>query len=299
MAVAALLALAACSSDYDADRFRKAVEQAYAEAHPGWTILRKKAGTTYFHRGDQIDALDVDALFAEYEASGQSGSAFVRAWTERSRAAYEALRRTLDEAREDVLPLLKSAKWIRYQDLGAIGPARRLPELRPFRHEVTEGLFVVLGIPEDRLGIRVASMAEVERSGEAGEVWVERATRNLAAAVEDEVLDEDGAYRGVGVDVKGRLKAFDLVNARGVSGLLLDPAFRAAMLDRFAMEELGAAVPIRDVLIVFDPDDFVAVKPARNRAHQLYDTQNHPGFRGLLKFDAERIGVLEPPRPER
>lgn len=298
-----------CKTDYDEAGFRKAIERAYGEAHPGWTIFRKKGDLTWFHRGDQVDELDVGALFAEYRSSGLSGTDFVTEWREAAVERDKARRRTLEEAEEDVIPILKSAKWVEYQDLGAIGPRRRLPEIRPWRQELTPGVYVVLGVPEEKLGFRFVSIAEVERTGRDGSAWLEQATSNLVRRVHAEALrpaGEEGsdaagapsrAYEGVGVEVKGRLKAFDLVNVDGISGMILDRGFRKAMLDKFGLDELGAAVPIRNVLIVFDPNDFVAVKPARNRAHQLYDTQNHPGFRGLLRFDEDGIGVLEPGDP--
>jgi hypothetical protein len=71
------------------------------------------------------------------------------------------------------------------------------------------------------------------------------------------------------------------------------------MLAQFNLTELGAAVPIRNVLVVFDPTSFVTTKPIRARTHQLYDTQNHPGFRGLLRFDENGVGVLEPGSPKK
>lgn len=299
VAVAALVAgLVSCRTDYDEAGFRRAIEEAYADAHPGWSILRKKGSSTWFHRGDQVDELEVDALWEAYRASGQSGTAFVQAWIDEARAEDAARRRTLDEASALVIPIIKSAKWVQYQDLGAIGPKRKLPEIRPWRHEVTGGVFVVLGVPEDKLGYRFASIAEVDRSPDDAEAWLERAIANLGRRVRNEARDADDAWEGVDIEVKGALKAFDLKNVDGISAMVLDRAFREAMLEKFARDELGAAVPIRNVLIVFDPDDFVAVKPARNRAHQLYDTQNHPGFRGLLKFDAAGVGVLEPGDPE-
>ena len=52
------------------------------------------------------------------------------------------------------------------------------------------------------------------------------------------------------------------------------------------------------MLILFDPDEFTATKPVRARAHQLYDSQNHPAFRGLLLLEPDRVTVLEPGRPQ-
>lgn len=291
------LFLAACKTDYDEVGFRKAIERAYAEAHPGWTIFKRKGPSTWFHRGDQLDELAVSDLFAEYRASGVSGTDFISDWVKEERAKDNARRRTLKEAVDEVIPILKSEKWVQYQDLGAIGPKRRLPEIRPWRVLLTQGVYIVLGVPEEKLGYRFASIAEVEGSSLDAEAWVKKATENLVRRVRAEALEKDGSYDGVSVEVRGTLKAFDLANVDGVSALILDPSFRKEMLEKFGRDELGAAVPIRKVLIIFEPDDFIAVKPARNRAHQLYDTQNHPGFRGLLKFDEAGIGILEPGDP--
>lgn len=293
-----ILALAACKQDYDEPGFRRVIEAAYAEAHPGWTVYRKKDGSTWFRRGDQLDELQVGMLFEDYRQSGQSGTDFVQGWTENERAADLARRRTLEQAADDVIPIIKSAKWVQYQDLGAIGPARKLPEIRPWRYELTAGVFVVLGVPEEKLGFRFASMAEVERSKMSGDTWLKRATENLVRRVQGEAVDEAGDYRGVDVEVKDKLQVFDLANVDGVSALVLDRDFRKAMLTKFELDELGAAAPIRNVLLIFDPNEFIAVKPVRVRAHKLYDTQNHPGFRGLLKFDEEGIGILEPGDPQ-
>ena len=290
---------ASCQSEYDEPRFREAIETAYREAHPGWAILRRDAGATWFHRGDQVDELRVSDLFSAYRASHQSGAEFVRAWKAEAASAYASLRRRLGEAEDLVIPIIKSEKWVQYQDLGAIGPQRKRAELRPWRTEIAPGVFAVLGVPEDKLGFRFASMAEVDGSDRSGTEWLRRATQNLVQTAQDRAYSPNEGYLGVDIEVKQKLMAFDLENVDGISGLVLDRGFREAMLEKFGRSELGAAVPIRNVLIVFRPDDFVAVKPARNRARQLYDTQNHPGFRGLRSFDAEGLGVLEPGTDER
>ena len=101
-------------------KLRRVLERSYREAHPGWTVHRRQEGRTWFVRGDQLDELDVPALFAEYQASGQSGTDWVAAWLEAAKAEDASRHRTLEEAQDEVIPLLKSAKWIEIQDLGAI-----------------------------------------------------------------------------------------------------------------------------------------------------------------------------------
>lgn len=288
-----VLAAPACKRDYDEPELRRVLERSYREAHPGWTVHRRQEGRTWFVRGDQLDELDVPALFAEYQASGQSGTDWVAAWLEAAKAEDASRHRTLEEAQDEVIPLLKSAKWIEIQDLGAIGPKHKLLEIKPWRAKITEGLFIVLGVPEVKLGYRFASIAEVEAMGLDEQAWIDKSTQNLVRLRDEDVKDPDGKYQGVPVEISGKIEAFDLENARGVSGLVLDKGFRRAMLRKFARADVGAAVPIRDVLIVFNPDNFVAKKPARNRAHKLYDTQNHPAFRGLLRLDENGVYVLE------
>lgn len=294
LAIAAVLFVIGCESKLDEERFRRKAEEAYTDVHPGWTIYRRDADTTVFVRGDQLDRLEVGALWAEFQASDQGGGAFFSAWKESARADLEARKRTLAQARRTVLPILKSDSWVRVQDLAAIGPERIQKDIRPWRKEVTDGLFVVLGVPEEKLGYRIASIAEVETStvhDEAG--WIEQAVTNLEAKID---LDRDP-----GVEVRrddGHLLAVDLPNIDGVSGLVLSADFRKRILKRFNQPSIGAAAPLRNVLILFDPDEFTATKPVRARAHQLYDSQNHPAFRGLLLLEPDRVTVLEPGRPQ-
>jgi hypothetical protein len=288
-----LLTLAACDAELDEESFRRAAEKAYAEVHPGWTIYRREEGATVFVRGDQLDRLEVDALWARYEGSGLGGRSFFSEWKEEARREVEARKRTLAEARRTVIPLLKSDGWVRVQDLAAIGPERIQKDIRPWRREVTDGLFVVLGVPEEKLGLRIASIREVETSTVHDvDGWVQQAIGNLERQIP--------LARDAGVEVRrddGLLLAVDLPNADGVSGLILSQGFREHILKRFNKPSIGAAAPLRNVLILFEPEEFTAKKPVRARAHQLYDTQNHPAFRGLLLLEPDRITVLEPGRP--
>ena len=278
----------ACEGELDERGFVRSVERAYIDVHPGWTIVRRRDGVTTFVRGDQQDALRTTELYLKYKESQQTPSAFFSAWTDEQRAMAEARRRTLKTARDDIIPIVKGGNWIRVQDLGAIGPARVRDKIRPWRKAIAKDVFVVLGIPEDRLGYRFASIEEMQSSEQSGDDWLAQAITNLVRAMGD--IDGQAIYSSKD---DSKLLVLDMKNVDGVSGLVLDPAFRRSMLRRFDLPELGAAVPIRNVLIVFDPADFVTIKPIRARTHQLYDTQNHPGFRGLLRFDKDVVSVLE------
>lgn len=288
-----LLGVFACESELDEHRFRQRAEKAYMEVHAGWTIIKRKPDETVFVRGDQVDRLDVASLFAEYKKKKQDASDFFDAWMVEQKKLADARRRTLQQAKEDVIPIIKSGSWIAIQDLGAIGPARIRDQIRPWRKKIADDVYVVLGVPEEKLGYRFASIEEVTSSKEGAETWLKEAVSNVV----DSVDTSTGAVEMRGND--GRLLAIDFPNADGVSAHLLDTKFRLSMLSKFELKELGAAVPIRNVLIVFDPTSFVTVKPIRARTHKLYDTQNHPGFRGLLRFDRNGVTVLEPADPKR
>ncbi len=275
----------ACEGKLDKERFRRRAEKAYIEVNAGWTIIERKIDETVFVRGDQVDRLDVKSMFEDYEKSGKKGSEYFEGWMEARKAEAEARRRTLQQAESDVIPIIKSEKWIRVQDLGAIGPERIRDQIRPWRHEVATDVFAVLGIPEEKLGYRFASIEEVKDAKKSDEEWMKIAIENVRRIV--------GEQTGEEMVIDDKLRVFDLKNVDGVSGLLLDPKFRLSMVEKFRLSELGAAVPIRNVLIVFDPADFTTIKPIRARARQLYDSQNHPGFRGLLKFDKDIITVLD------
>lgn len=285
--------LFACEGELDQRRFRQRAEKAYMEVHPGWTIIKREPDQTIFVRGDQVDRLDVLALFADYKKKKQDASDFFDAWMAKQQELADARRRTLQQAKEDVIPIIKSGSWIAVQDLGAIGPARIRDQIRPWRKKIADDVYVVLGVPEEKLGYRFASIEEVTTSKEGEQKWLTHATENVVQSVDTST----GAVEMRGND--GRLLAVDFQNVDGISAHLLDPKFRMAMLSKFELKELGAAVPIRNVLIVFDPTSFVTVKPIRARTHKLYDTQNHPGFRGLLRFDRNGISVLEPADPKK
>ncbi|MEQ8272212.1 MAG: hypothetical protein RMA76_23150 [Deltaproteobacteria bacterium] len=275
----------ACEGKLDKERFRRRAEKAYIEVNSGWTIIKRDLHETIFVRGDQVDTLDVQTMFEDYEKSGQKGSDYFEAWMAERKAEAEARRRTLEQAKSEVIPIIKSEKWIRVQDLGAIGPERIRDQIRPWRQEVAPDVFAVLGIPEEKLGYRFASIEEVKASKVSDDAWMKIGMENVRRIV--------GEPTGQEMRMEDKLKVFDLKNVDGVSALLLDPRFRANMLEKFSLSELGAAVPIRNVLIVFDPADFTTIKPIRARARQLYDSQNHPGFRGLLRFDKNVVTVLD------
>lgn len=297
--VLVLLFLSGCDRKLDESSFRRRAEAAYSEVHPGWTIYRREPGKTIFLRGDQFDTFEVGALFSEYQARDQkqSTSMFFDAWREAEEARARARRRTLEQAKDEVIPMIKSGPWIHAQDLGAIGPAKMQDKIRLWRRPIAADVFLVLGVPEERLGYRMASIEEVKNASGSEDEWVRRAIANVARTV---------ATSSTGAEARGlskQLLAYDLPNVDGVGGLVLDPEFRARMLEKFGRDHLGAAAPLRNVLIIFDPEDFVALKPVRARTHQLYDTQNHYGFRGLLRFDRDSVSLLEPadadgrPRP--
>ncbi len=286
-----LAGLAGCEGKLDEKRFRRRAEKAYMEVHPGWTIIKRDIGDTTFVRGDQLDGLDVKKLFAEYQASKQTPSDFFDAWTAEQKRIAESRKRTLGQAKSDVIPIIKSGSWINVQDLGAIGPERMRDQIRPWRKKIADDVFVVLGVPEEKLGYRFASISEVSESKDGEKTWLDQAVANVVM----KAGTSTGAVATNGND--GRLLALDFANVDGVSALILDARFRQSMLARFNLTDLGAAVPIRNVLIVFDPKDFITIKPIAARAHMLYDTQNHPGFRGLLRFDRDSITVLQPAKP--
>lgn len=278
-------ALVACEAKLDKERFRRRAEQAYIEVNPGWTIIKRAVDETVFVRGDQIDRLDITSMFDAYEASKKKGSEYFEGWMKERQAEAEARRRTLEQAEKDVIPIIKSEKWIRVQDLGAIASERIRDQIRPWRKQVATDVFAVLGVPEEKLGYRFASIEEVASSKKSDDEWMAIAIDNARQLV--------GTATGTEMRSDDRLRVVDMKNVDGVSALVLDPKFRRQMLEDFQLSELGAAVPIRNVLIVFDPSDFTTIKPIRARARQLYDSQNHPGFRGLLRFDKDVITILD------
>lgn len=278
---------AACPQELDERGFRRQAETVWTEVHPGWTVFRREDHRTVYVRGDQLDSLHVKDLFRQYQAEP---SGFFERWRRTLEDEAEARHQSLEEARDRILPVVKGQAWINAQDLGAIGPARIRDRIRPWRTEVAEGLFAVLGVPEEKLGYRYASMAEVQENPEHD--WYQQSVRNLERQLAD--LGEGVALRSD----DGELLAVDLPNRDGVAGLVLSKSFRNRLLMRFDKPCIGAAIPIRNVLIAFDPDRPTVIKPVRARAHELYDTQNHPGFRGLLRLEPDGIQVLEPGRPD-
>lgn len=291
--LSSLLALPlACEQKLDAEHFQRKAEKVYVSANPGFSIRKRKAMVTYFVRGDQLVEWDTEPLFREYQAGGSKGS-YLEALAARLEQETAARRRSLTQARADFIPILKSGNWVRVQDLGAIGPPSKQDQLRPWRRALSDDVFVLIGVPEELRGYRYVSVAEVGEAGESADELLARGHENLRRRV--------GTATGA-VELRaegGQLRVLDMPNVDGVSGRILDPAFRKEMLSRFGLGQVGAAIPNRDVLILFDPDDFTAKKPVRARTHELYDARNHPGFRGLLVFDADKIWELEPAHPEK
>ena len=286
--------LGACDRDLDEHGFQRRVEQAYVEVNPGFGVLRREPSKSTFARGDQTFSLDTGALYAEYRSSKKSAGSFLDQFSEKLSHEAKARRRSLEQAKDDVIPILKSGSWIRVQDLGAIGPPSTQEQIRPWRKELSPDLFVLLGVPEELLGYRYVSIREAKSATVSEDRWLQRAVANLAAKSKS-VVDK-------GVEARGadqRLLVYELQTTEheGLGALILDRAFRTKMLSKFQKDELGAAAPTRDTLIIFDAGDFVAMKPVRSRTHLLYDTQNHPGFRGLLRFDRELVSVLEGGQP--
>jgi hypothetical protein len=287
-----VIALWGCEQPLSPDVFQRRAERTYGEVNAGFGVARRSGQTSVMVRGDQLYSLDTSPLFAEYRQSGRSASAWFEQWQAKLEEDAKARRRSLDQAKDLVIPVIKSGAWIRVQDLGAIGPRDLQDRIRPWRKEITADVYVVLGIPEDLLGLRLASIREVTSSTIGADAWLSRAVQNLVR----EVATATGSVELRRDD--GRMMVLDLPNKDAISGLILDPGFRKKMLQKFELGSVGAAVPNRDVLILFDPDDFVTVKPVRARTHQLYDERNHPGFRGLLRFDQENVSVLEPAHPK-
>lgn len=285
------LSISACDRELDPESFKRAAEKAYVETHPGWGIEGRKDSVTYFVRGDQVDTLDVASLYLEYKASKQSGTDFLETWSKRAEEEAKARKKTLEQAKGEVIPIVKSGSWIRVQDLGAIGPKNLQDRIRPWRKEMATDVYAVLGVPEEKLGFRFASIEEMKELGEGEQAYFDRAVINLRNKVATSTASEMQS-------ADGRLMIYDLSGYENISGLIFDKEMRTRLLDKFQKDELGASAPIRDVLIIFDTSEFTAVKPIRARTHQLYDTQNHPGFRGLIRFDRQGLSVFEAANPE-
>ncbi len=282
----------ACDAELDESLFQRRVEKTFSEVNAGFGIARRRGPISDMVRGDQIYSIDTERLYAEYEAGGKKTSSFFDALEARLSAEAKARRQTLAQAESTLIPIVKSGTWLKVQDLGAIGPKRIQDQIRPWRKEIATDVYVLLGVPEDLLGFRYASLADMETASEkTPDAWLETAISNLARAVGTSTGSE---LRGR----DGRLLVYSLLEIDGISAALLDAGFRRRMLALFSAEELGAAIPNRDVLIVFDAVDVAARKPIRARTHELYEARNHPGFRGLLRFDASSISILESANPE-
>lgn len=276
---------AGCRKPLDADAFRRQAEAVYVDTHPGFTVFHRDGAVTTFVRGDQLDRLDTAPLLETYQRSGESAGEYFEKFRAAEEAEAKARRRTVARAKGEVVPVLKSGTWVQRQDAGAIGPRDLQDRIRPWRKQIAPELFVILGVPEAGLGLRVASNEEVQAAGVAADELVAEAVANLVRRV--------GTSTGAELrDPAGRLLVIRWAGPEAVSGVILDPGFRGRMLEKFGKDSLGAAVPNRDALIVFDADDFTTVKPIRADAHQRYDSQNHPAFRELLRFDRNGVAGL-------
>lgn len=288
----ALSGLWACESELDQKMFQRRSEKIFTEVNPGFGIIKRKSMTTIFVRGDQFYELELAAPYLEYESGGKKTNAFMDTFRAKLTKEAEARKQTLESASEKIVPFMKSGSWINAQDLGAIGSAKVRRQIRPWRKKVAEDVYVLMGIPEELLGYRYASIQEVEDSKTDSEAWLKKSIKNLVRDV--------GSSTGTTLESSaGKLMVLDFSAVDNIAALVLDPLSRRNWLKRFDLPELGVSIANRDVLIVFDPTDFVTVKPIRARTHQLYDNRNHPGFRGLLSIDADTISMMEPAYPKK
>ncbi|MBI4821943.1 MAG: hypothetical protein HY791_37140 [Deltaproteobacteria bacterium] len=280
------LVASGCQPPLDANLFQKRAEKIFVDVNPGFGIARREGMKTTFVRGDQVFALDAGPAFAEYQAKKQPASDFFEAWQRRLEDEAKGRKRSLEQAAADIVPIIKSGKWINVQDLGAIGPKSLQDQIRPWRKKVAEDVFVLMGVPEPLLGYRYVSLHEINESKKPDSEWLDRSIANLAARI--------GTSTGAELRADdGRLLVIDYAGTEGAAALILDKGFRSRVLAAFNKTEVGAAIPNRDVLVLFDHEDFVAVKPVRARAHQMYQERNHPAFRGLLRISADGLAIFE------
>lgn len=292
IAAVTMVSSIACETELDERGFQRKAERIFADVNPGFGIMRRVGMVSTFVRGDQIYELDAGPLYAKYKLSGVSGSKYLDGWQAQLEADAKARRKTMEQARASIVPIIKSGSWIRVQDLGAIGPRSEIDKIRPWRKEVANDVFALLAVPEELLGFRYVSIHEMGASKATGDEWIATAVANLVGQV--------GTSTGAELRNKdGKMLVWEVVEVDNVAALLLDEKFRGRMLTKFGEEVLGAAIPNRDVLIVFEAADFVTIKPIRARTHELYDVRNHPGFRGLLRFDRNSITVLESAHPDK
>ena len=282
----------ACESELDPKMFQRRAEKIFTEVNPGFGIVKRKQMTTIFVRGDQFYYLELAAEYVQYEAEGRKTSAFLDKFRARLQKEADGRKQTLASAESKILPFIKSGSWVDAQDLGAIGSARVRDKIRPWRKKVAEDVYVLLGIPEELLGYRYASIEEMKESKKDAEVWLETGVRNLVQSVKTSTPTPLESS-------EGKLMVLDYSAVEHVGAFFLDRQTRKDWLERFDLTELGVSVPNRDVLIIFDPSDFVTVKPIRFRTHQLYDNRNHPGFRGLIRIDEDTISMMEPAYPKK
>ncbi|MBI2377463.1 MAG: hypothetical protein HYV07_25910 [Deltaproteobacteria bacterium] len=285
-ALLGLLLAVGCEAPLDANLFQKRAEKLFVEANPGFGIARREGMKTTFVRGDQVYVLDTSQAFADFQAKKPSRSDFFDAWKKRLEDETRARRRTLEQASAEIVPILKSGKWINVQDLGAIGPKSLQEQIRPWRKKVAEDVFVLIGVPEELLGFRYVSLHEITESKRADTEWLDKAVANLAAKI--------GTSTGTEVRTDDdRLLVVDFAGIEGSAALVLDKGFRQRALAMFNKAEVGAAIPNRDALILFDHEQFTAVKPVRARAHVMYQERNHPAFRGMLLLSVDGVSIFE------
>ena len=287
-----VLSICACESELNKEMFQRRAEKIFTEVNPGFRIIKRKGMLTIFVRGDQFYELNLAEPFIEYEAKGKKTKPFLTAFRTKLESEAQSRKQTLDSASDKLIPIIKSGSWINSQDLGAIGSTKVRRKIRPWRKKVAEDVYALIGIPEELLGFRYASIEEVEDSKTDSEIWLKQSISNLVKQV--------GSSTGTTLDsAEGKLMVLDFSAVDGVAALILDAKTRVRWLQQFDLPELGVSIANRDVLIFFDPTDFVTIKPIRARTHQLYDHRNHPGFRGLLRIDRDTISVMEPAYPKK
>ena len=283
---------ASCESELDPKMFQRRAEKVFTEVNPGFGIVKRKAMTTIFVRGDQFYELELASEYVTYESKGKKTSDFMDSFRVRLQKEADARKETLASTEKTLLPFIKSGSWVDAQDLGAIGSARVRDKIRPWRKKIAEDVYVLLGIPEELLGYRYASIEEMKDSKKEPDYWLDAGIRNLVQRVKTSTPTPLES-------AEGKLMVLDYSAVEHVGAFFLDRQTRKDWLSRFDLTELGVSVPNRDVLIVFDPSDFVTVKPIRFRTHQLYDNRNHPGFRGLIRIDEDTISMMEPAYPKK
>lgn len=280
------LLAAACTKTIRKEDLRGHLERALVEARPGFSILQKKKSKTLFTRQDQVLTIDYDAVLAEFEAAKLSPEAFLKEYATHQAKVGTESRVSLDDAAEQVVPILRPKAWVESQQMRAVGHAQRTDAFLVWSQPVVGDVHVVLGILEPTLGMRMATATEVKAASNDGAAQVKAGVKKMAARLR-EVKGTEG--RGM----KKELVLLQFEGIEGIGSALLSAEGRAYLLDRFAADTLGAAVPTRDRLIVYSKDGFATEKPVRAQVHFLYDTEKFAGFRGLFTFTREGLEVSD------